>query len=131
MNDDDNVGRDPHVEVDELDCEFLYTEIIKNVCNMNRHRSADIDGNVVDFFIDAIEFNTSYLVTMFNYIFDKGIYPKSWCNYRGITLINVVAKIFSTLLRNRINKWCEDETIFNQAQFGFRDKRSTVDCIFI
>ena len=83
---------------------------------------------------------------MYNYIFDKGIYPKSWCNgvivpifkkgdrscaenYRGITLINVIAKIFSTLLRNRINKWCEDENIFNQAQFGFRDKRSNVDCI--
>ena len=83
---------------------------------------------------------------MFNYIFDKGIYPRSWCsgvivpifkkgdrscakNYRGITLINVVAKIFSTLLRNRINKWCEDENIFNQAQFGFRDERSTVEYI--
>jgi len=63
---------------------------------------------------------------MFYYIFDKGIYPMSWCNgvvvpifkkgdrscaetYRGITLINVVAKIFSTLLRNRLNKWCEEK----------------------
>jgi len=35
------------------------------------------------------------------------------------------------LLRNRINKWCEDKNIFNQAQFGFSDKRSTVNCIFI
>jgi len=88
---------------------------------MNKHKSSDIDGNVIDFFIDAKEFITPYLVTMFNYIFEKGIYPESWCNgiivpifkkgdrtcainYRGITLINVVAKLFSTLLRNRINK---------------------------
>ena len=115
---------------------------------MNRHKSADIDGNDVVFFIDAKEFITLYLVTMLNYIVDKGIYPKSWCNgvivpifkkgdrsyaenYRGITLINVVAKIFSTLLQNRISKWCKDENIFNQEQFGFRDKISTVDCIFI
>ena len=34
-------------------------------------------------------------------------------------------------MRNRLNKWCETEHIFNDYQFGFRDKRSTADAIFI
>ena len=51
FNDDDNVSRDLPVDVDELDCEFSYTEIIKTICNMNRHKSADTDGNVVDFLL--------------------------------------------------------------------------------
>ena len=42
-----------------------------------------------------------------------------------------MSKIFSLTLRNRINKWCESETIYSESQFGFRDNHSTVDCIFI
>ena len=42
-----------------------------------------------------------------------------------------MAKIFSLCLRNRLNNWCENENILNDTQFGFRDKRSTVDCVFI
>lgn len=85
---------------------------------------------------------------LFNYIYDTGIYPESWCkgvivpihkkgdkcnpnNYRGITLINVMSKIFSLSLRNRINEWCESTDLFSENQFGFRDERGTIDCIFI
>jgi hypothetical protein len=52
-------------------------------------------------------------------------------NYRGITLVNVIGKIFSLLLRNFINKWCETENIFNNTHFGFRDCRSTANTIFL
>lgn len=52
-------------------------------------------------------------------------------NYRGITLVNVIGKIFSLLLRDRINKWCESENILNDSQYGFRDNRSTTDAIFL
>ena len=52
-------------------------------------------------------------------------------NYRRITLVNITAKIFSLVLRNRINTWCENEHIFTDTQFGFRDGHSTIDAIFI
>ena len=38
---------------------------------------------------------------------------------------------FSLVLRNRLNSWCENNDKFNEFQFGFRDGRSTSDCIFI
>ena len=41
------------------------------------------------------------------------------------------AKVFSLVLRNRLNNWCEDKNKLNEFQFGFRDGCSTVDCIFI
>ena len=44
-------------------------------------------------------------------IFKKGDRKKS-ANYRGITIANITAKVFSLCLRNRINKWCESENIF-------------------
>ena len=52
-------------------------------------------------------------------------------NYRGITLVNSLAKIFSLCLRNRLNKHCENYDVLTDLQFGFRDRKSTVDCIFI
>ena len=87
-------------------------------------------------------------MVIFNYIFTNGTYPDAWAkgvivpihkkgdtknpsNYRGITLINITAKLFSMLLRNRINKWCENNKKLNDSQFGFRDNHSTTDCIFI
>ena len=52
-------------------------------------------------------------------------------NYRGITIINTVAKIFSLILKNRTNKWCETENKYPESQFGFREKRSTADAVFL
>ena len=42
-----------------------------------------------------------------------------------------MAKIFSLTLRTRLNKWCEDHNVLSDSQFGFRNSRSTTDCIFI
>lgn len=136
------------VFIESLDCEFTVEELCKTISCLNRHKSADIDNNVADFFIDARDFIAPYLVKIFNYIFERGVYPEAWSrgvivpifkkgdrslpsNYRGITLINVLSKVFSIALRNRINKWCENENVLNEAQFGFRDGRSTSDCVFI
>ncbi len=52
-------------------------------------------------------------------------------NYRGITLINTTAKLFSLILRNRLNSWCEDNDIFSDFQYGFRNGKGTVDGIFL
>lgn len=44
-------------------------------------------------------------------------------NPGGITLVDIIRKIFSLLFKNRINKWCEEGKVFNDAQFGFREGR--------
>ena len=41
------------------------------------------------------------------------------------------SKIFTSLLNKRISEWIDDNTIVNDAQYGFMAGRSTVDAIFI
>lgn len=50
-------------------------------------------------------------------------------NYRGITLLNVIYKIFSILIYNRLVVYGEREV--SEYQCGFRTGRSTMDNIFM
>ena len=52
-------------------------------------------------------------------------------NYRSITLLNVMGKVFSSILQDRISEWAEANGILNESQFGFRENRRTTDAIFI
>ena len=134
--------------IEEFDKPFTLEEISKTISLLHRHKSADFDKNVADFIIDSNVFITTYLVSISNKIFDSGKYPEKWCkgviiplhkkgnllntaNCRGITVINVMAKIFSLALRNRLNNWCESEHVFNESHFGFRNNRSTTDCVYL
>jgi hypothetical protein len=45
-------------------------------------------------------------------------------NYRPISVISPLAKIFESLLAIRIRNYFENEKLFNNAQFGFRQNRS-------
>ena len=63
-------------------------------------------------------------------IYKKGD-PSNPTNYRGINNVNTMAKLFSLLLRVRINKWCETNSVFNDSQYGFRDNCSAADAVFI
>ncbi|KAI4465074.1 reverse transcriptase (rna-dependent dna polymerase) [Holotrichia oblita] len=52
-------------------------------------------------------------------------------NYRGISLINTVTKIFTTILHNRLSEWCEQYIILPEEQSGFRHNRGCIDNIYI
>ena len=99
-------------------------------------------------FIDAKGVLTPYLTTIFNHMFENNIYPDEWTkgvivpilkkadlsdvnNYRGITIMSVFTKIFSIVLNNRLMKWAESSGTLNDCQYGFREHKETVDCIFI
>ena len=52
-------------------------------------------------------------------------------NYRGITLLSVVGKLYTSILNNRITSWLEMEKKIVEEQGGFRAKRSTTEQIFV
>lgn len=58
-------------------------------------------------------------------------HPKSPSNYRGISLLNFSAKIFTSLLTNRIAKWADKKSLIPECQSGFRFERSCIDNLFI
>ena len=50
-------------------------------------------------------------------------------NYRPISLLNTVTKIFAGILKNRISEKIDDH--LNKTQYGFRKDRSTTHAIHI
>ena len=51
-------------------------------------------------------------------------------NYRGLSLLDSVYKIFTGLILSRLNSWLECHNIINEYQAGFRKNYSTVDNLF-
>ena len=61
-------------------------------------------------------------------LFKKG--DRSDCgNYRGISLLNVVGKIFADIVLQRLKRLAE--LVYPESQSGYRDGRVTIDGIFI
>ena len=52
-------------------------------------------------------------------------------NYRGISLISCVAKLFSAIINSKIVMYCENNQLLCDEQNGFRKKRSCEDHIFV
>ena len=52
-------------------------------------------------------------------------------NYRGITLVSCLSKLFTSILNKRIEKFCHENNAISDAQFAFVKGRSIVDAMFI
>ena len=78
-----------------------------------------------------------FLSSLFNELYDRGEIPSDWCkniicplykggpstnpeNYRGISLINSISKIFTGILTTRLQKWAEENSVIDESQAGFR-----------
>ncbi len=51
-------------------------------------------------------------------------------NYKGISLLSYIGKVFSGIINYRIVIYCERNGIYEDEQNGFRRKRSCEDHIF-
>ena len=87
------------------------------------------------------------LLALFNLVWDNEYAPSYWReglivslfkkgdredpgNYRGITLLNVVGKLYSRVINNRLLKHLELNHMLHEGQGGFRLGRSCIDNIF-
>ena len=52
-------------------------------------------------------------------------------NYRGITLLSVVGKVFCKIVNDRLVRHLESGGVLHEGQTGFRAKRSCVDNIYV
>jgi hypothetical protein len=88
------------------------------------------------------------LQSIFNHILHNSDYPSSWAasiiqpihksgdknnpsNYRGISLINCLGKLFTSIIGNRLRAWAEDCNAIPKEQFGFQKGKCTTDAIFV
>ncbi|EEZ99812.1 putative RNA-directed DNA polymerase from transposon X-element-like Protein [Tribolium castaneum] len=57
-------------------------------------------------------------------VFKKGD-PNDISNYRPISLVPILAKVFEFILKKQINSYFENNSLYSQFQFGFRCNHST------
>ena len=148
--DSDNPNRQYHTDVldQDLDCIITEDEVRNAVFNQNNTKSSSLDNIVAEFYKHSFEFLSPFIVQLFNRIFINGEYQNCWGHgvvipifkggdienpksNRGIILINVLGKIFSQILLNRLTEWSDKYDKITPTQFGFQKCKSTVGCIFI
>ena len=106
------------------------------------------DFLINEYFVHGQEILGPHLVTLFNAILDTGIFLEVWSdglllplykkgsqfepdNFRGITLLSTIGKLFTHILNQRLDKWAENYGIYVEAQNGLKKGRGTVDSAFI
>ena len=132
----------------ELNSEISEQEIGESIANLKRKKSAGHDEICNEMMKCSIPLSTNFLKVLFNYIFVNGVFPKEWSksvivpihkkgdinltdNYRGISLISTVSKVYTFILNKRLKDWCDENKIVIEEQAGFRRGYSTIDQIFI
>ena len=131
----------------ELDEEILVEEIKKAIKQLKTGKSGVPDRLLNEFFLYGIDILPTYLHKLFNVVFDKGYFPVSWAeghiipihkmgssdlpeNYRGVTLLSTLGKLFTKILNSRLTEWAENYQVYMEAQAWFRSKMGTIDNIF-
>ena len=91
------------------------------------------------------------LQQLFDKIFQSEIFPTDWSRgliiplfkggpeefrydpgkYRGITLLSIIGKTYTSILNERLTNWIESQHLLAEEQTGFRKRRSVVDQLFI
>ena len=135
------------VMFEELNLPLSRNEISKAIKQLKNNKGAGPDKMINEFFIHGANILLPYFDVLFNTIFSNGYFPQDWSlgeiiplhkkgsinnvdNYRGITLLSTLGKLFTRILNNRLTGWAEEYGIYVEAQAGFREAMGTTDHIF-
>ena len=130
--------------VEQLDRSITLEEVDQSISALKHHKSPGYDNVLNECIIFSNTITRRILNSLFNHIFNSAIVPEEWnkgmiipiykkgdvqspSNYRPITLLSSIGKLFSKILSKRITEWAEDHALLTEAQFGFRPTYSTTD----
>ena len=122
-------------------------EVFEVIANLKNGKAAGLDSLANEIFKFGGEGISRATAKLCEEMFRAERVPKDWArglifplhksgdardpdNYRGITLLSVVGKIYTSVLNSRVTKWCERHGVLSEEQAGFRPGRSTIDHIF-
>ena len=127
---------------------FTEQEIIKVINKLKNNKASGIDLLLNEHLKSLSNTICPTIVNLFNLIFDTGMIPEIWtlgmikpiyknkgstldpANYRPITLLSCLGKVFTAALNNRIQHFIDEHEIINNCQTGFQKGNSTIDHIF-
>ena len=156
LNNNDNIDIDN--EIPEVNLEYdteglnavITEEEVTNAINLLKNgKAVGIDEIRNEFIKHSTPTLISIYCKLFNKVLDSGIIPEQWVqgmiipiykgkgdreqcdNYRGITLLSCLGKLFTSILNNRLTSYIEDNDILLANQTGFRKNHSTLDNCFV
>ena len=133
---------------DILNGKIQMDEVEKALIKIKKGKASGIDVIPIDRYSSDIKYFTPLLTTLFNTIFDSANHPKDWAqgliypvhkkgdksdaqNYRKVSLIPSLAKVFESVLENRLSYknlvCCDDDPL----QRGFKKDCRTSDNLFV
>ena len=123
-----------------LDTPFDLTEF-NLALNSKSCKSAPGPDGIDYFILQNLPLNYKLiLIDIYNEMYSTGSFPSSWKNsyvhfikkangksYRPISLTSCVCKVFETLVKQRLQYWCEKNDLLPKSQTGFRKGQSCYD----
>ena len=124
------------------------SEVQTELKSLKLGKAPRIDGISNDFYKYLSDYLLQPLTVLFNYIWEKGVYPNKWSegiiqplhkkgsysepdNYRKLTLMACMGKIFEAILNKRLVFQSEATDIVDPNQFGISEGCRTSDNVFI
>ncbi|KAJ1299357.1 hypothetical protein OPQ81_011877 [Rhizoctonia solani] len=142
-------GQTPPNPVEDLP-EIQTSDIRKVAYAMKPHKAPGPDGLPACVYINSIDLLDKHLLPVFRASLRLGIYPTEWCKsrtvvlrkpgkpdycvakaYRPIALLNVVSKILSSCVADRLNNLAEKHGWLPDHHFGGRPGRTTTDALHL
>ena len=132
-----------------LDQEISVEEISKCINNLKNDKTPSPSDKIRNEHIKSSKhlfINVYY--KLFNAVLNTGTIPQKWlegyivpifknkgesveaCNYRPITILSCLGKLFTSILNHRLTQFLETNDILNENQAGFRKHYSCSDHIF-
>ena len=122
-----------------VNCDTVY----KLLDGLSINKAAGLDNISCRLAKEAAPVISDSLCTIFNTSLNTGIFPSDWktskvtplhkgnafndpCNYRPISVISVISKVFEKIVYNQINDYLTTNNLLNQYQSGFRQHHSTL-----
>ena len=127
---------------------FTTEKVTKLIAKLKNNKSPRTDQISNEFLKKSTRQITTMLTKLFNVILASGVVPEQWSigvikaiykssgddkdpsNYRGITLISCLGKLFSNLINHRLTLFVDNNNIIAPQQAGFTAGFSTTDHMF-
>ena len=136
------------LELGPLDYEINVEEMLKASYILKTNKAVGYDAICNEMIKCLIEINPTILVKLFNNILKRNVKIKEWIisiitpihksgvktdpsNYRGISVMSCLGKLFSSILNLRLKEYVLTNNILCDEQLGFREGNRTSDAHII
>lgn len=134
-------------ETDMLDRNITKEEILREIKCLKSRKACGLDEIKNEFIIASAHRFIDFYCNIFNIVLNSGVVPSVWAsgviksiykkgdpkrpeNYRGISLLSCLGKLFTSVLNRRLTELVKEFEIVGKEQAGFRAGYSTLDHAF-